>query len=169
MRPPSVQPTAAALNYPPPRSPVRQSGKILGTIVDKEGAFKSVILRDNVSATENFNAHYRLYLRGNDACSRTKMKCVSLASNPTPSATICQKAATIFHYPVTMRLTVFHFRDDPKLSATTGGWICEGSLDSQISSHTPNLKAQWPLTPVRSYNETSWMKAHQTNGILTIS
>jgi hypothetical protein len=58
----------------------------LGTIGDKEGAFKSVILRDAVSATENLNAHYSLYLRPHYARPRTKTKRAALASNPTPSA-----------------------------------------------------------------------------------
>jgi hypothetical protein len=86
----SRQITAAAASTPPPapgRHPGNE-GKSLGTIGDKAGAFKSVILRDAVSATENFNAHYSLYLRPHYARPRTKTKRAALASNPTHSANV---------------------------------------------------------------------------------
>jgi hypothetical protein len=51
--------------------------------VDKEGAFKSVILRDAVIVTKNLNMHYRLYLRPHYAGSRTSVKPEASASNPT--------------------------------------------------------------------------------------
>jgi len=60
----------------------------LGTFGDKKCAFKSVILRDAVSATENSDTHYRLYLQPDYARPRTKTKRALLASNPTPSANI---------------------------------------------------------------------------------
>ncbi len=54
--------------------------------MDKEGAFKSVFLRDAVSATEKLNTHNRLYSLAYYARSRMKTKTSFLASNPTPSA-----------------------------------------------------------------------------------
>jgi hypothetical protein len=39
----------------------------LGTIVDKEDAFKCVYLRNAVSVTKNLNTHNRLYLQAGDA------------------------------------------------------------------------------------------------------
>jgi hypothetical protein len=58
----------------------------LGTIGDKHGAVKSVILRTTASFSENLNAHNRLYLRAYYAYSRITTKRKPLASNPTPSA-----------------------------------------------------------------------------------
>ena len=99
---PSRQITTAAASTPPaPGRHPDDEGKSLGTIGDKEGAFKGVILRDAVSVTENLNTHYRLYLRPHYARPRTKTKCAALASNPTPSAISVSSAFREF--PVQIR------------------------------------------------------------------
>ena len=67
-----------------PQHRITSVRKSLGTIGDKKSGFKSVILRDTVSATEKFNTHYRLCLLSHYAHPRTKTKRTLLASNPTP-------------------------------------------------------------------------------------
>jgi hypothetical protein len=62
--------------------------KVLGTIGDKKYSLKCVFVRDVVYKMENVNTHYPLYLQRFNAHSRTTMKRIHLASNPTPSARI---------------------------------------------------------------------------------